>query len=150
MTGVQDAWVPFEFDQAHVLHLTGGVVLPWNIHLSLGFHLNTGRPESGIISSRAMRPGLEGGSLLPTWVPETLTHEPRLPTFARRDARVSRTWVVESFTLEGFLDVFNASATSEVLGYTYLVVPSGKTRTLQRQAFSLPIILPFFGLKARY
>jgi hypothetical protein len=148
--GVQDAWVPFEFDQAHVLHLTGGVVLPWNIHLSLGFHLNTGRPESGIISSRAMRPGLEGGSLLPTWVPETLTHEPRLPTFARLDARIARTWVFESFTLEGFLDVFNASATSEVLGYTYLVVPSGKTRTLQRQAFSLPIILPFFGLKARY
>ncbi len=147
---MKGAWVPFEFDQAHVLHLTGGVVLPWNIHVSLGFHLNTGRPESGIISSRAMRPGVEGGSLLPTWVPESLSNEPRLPTFARLDARISRTWVFDSFTLEGFLDVFNASASAEVLGYSYLVTQTGNTRTLQRQAFSLPIILPFLGVKARY
>ena len=150
VTQVHDAWVPFEFDQAHVLHITGGVVLPWNIHVSLGFHLNTGRPESGIISSRAMRPGLESGSLLPTWVPESLSNEPRLPTFARLDARISRTWTFERFTLEAFLDVFNASATSEVLGYTYLAVPSGQGRVLQKQAFSLPVILPFFGVKARY
>ena len=150
VTGASNAWVPFEFDQAHVLHLTGGVVLPLGIHVSLGFHLNTGRPESGIISSRAMRPGVESGSLFPTWVPESLTNEPRLPTFARLDARISRTWVFDAFTLEGFLDVFNASASSEVLGYTYLVVPAGNTRSLQRQAFSLPIILPFLGVKARY
>jgi hypothetical protein len=150
VTRVHDAWVPFEFDQAHVLHLTGGVVLPLGIHVSLGFHLNTGRPESGIISSRAMRPGLEGGSLLPTWVPESLTREPRLPTFARLDARISRTWVFDQFTLEAFLDVLNASATSEVLGYTYLATPDGRTRTLRRQAFSLPIILPFLGVKGRY
>jgi hypothetical protein len=150
VTQVHDAWVPFEFDQAHVLHLTGGVVLPLGIHVSLGFHLNTGRPESGIISSRAMRPGLEGGTLLPTWVPESLTNEPRLPTFARVDARISKTWVFDHFTLEAFLDVLNASATSEILGYTYLVRPQGGTRTLQKQAFSLPIILPFLGVKARY
>jgi hypothetical protein len=150
VTGAKQAWVPFEFDQAHVFHVTGGVVLPFAIHVSLGFHLNTGRPESGIISSRAMRPGLEAGSLLPTWVPESLSNEPRLPAFARLDARISKTWTFERFTLEGFLDVFNASATQEVLGYSYLVVPQGKTRVLQRQAFSLPIILPFLGVKGRY
>ncbi len=144
------AWVPFEFDQTHVLHLTGGVVLPWAIHVSLGFHLNTGRPESGIISSRAMRPGYEAGTLLPTWVPESLTREPRLPAFARLDVRVARVWTFDLFTLEAFLDVFNASAAFEVLGYTYTAVSVGNTRTLQRQTFSLPIILPFFGLKARY
>ncbi len=150
VTAVNDAWVPFEFDQAHVLHVTGGVVLPWKLHVSLGFHLNTGRPESGIISSRAMRPGVEPGSLQPTWVPESLSSEPRLPTFARLDARISRTWTFDHFTLEGFLDVFNASGTSEVLGYDYQVLQTGKTRTLRRQAFSLPIVLPFFGVKARY
>jgi hypothetical protein len=87
---------------------------------------------------------------LPTWVPESLRNEPRLPTFARLDARISKTWTFDQFTLEGFLDVFNASATSEVLGYNYVVLPMGRTRTLQRQAFSLPIILPFLGVKARY
>ena len=148
---MKHAWVPFEFDQTHVLHITGGVVLPWwSIHVSLGFHLNSGRPESGIISSRAMRPGIEAGTLEPTWVPESLSREPRLPAFARLDARLSKPWTYEQFTLEGFLDVFNASAGSEVLGYTYLATPSGTTRTLQKQAFSLPIILPFLGVKARY
>ncbi len=147
---VKQEWVPFEFDQAHVLHLTGGVVLPFDIHLSLGFHLNTGRPESGIISSRAMRPGLEPGTLLPAWVPESLSSEPRLPLFARVDARVSRTWAFDSFTFELFLDVLNASATSEALGYTYLAKGTGTTRVLQKQAFSLPLILPFLGVKARY
>ncbi|MFZ5446037.1 MAG: TonB-dependent receptor domain-containing protein [Myxococcota bacterium] len=146
----REAWVPFEFDQAHVVHLTGGVVLPLDLHVSLGLHVNTGRPESGIISSRAMRPGLEPGTLLPAWVPESLTNEPRLPAYARVDARISRLWTFDAFTLEVFLDVLNASATSEILGYTYLAKPGNGTRTLSREAFSLPIILPFLGAKGRY
>lgn len=150
VTAVKDQWVPFEFDQAHVFHLTGGVVLPFAIHVSVGVHVNTGRPESGIISSRAMRPGLEPGTLLAAWVPESLRNEPRLPAFARVDARISRTWAFDAFTLELFLDVFNASATSEVLGYTYGATLVNGTRVLQRQAFSLPVILPFLGVKGRY
>jgi hypothetical protein len=145
-----ERWVPFDFDQAHVLHLTGGVVLPWAIHVSVGLHFNTGRPESGVVSSRAMQPGLDPGTLLPVWVPVSLTADPRLPAFARVDARVSRTWTFDAFTLEVFLDVFNASVTREVLGYTYGVVPSGDTRVLQRQAFSIPAVLPFLGVKGRY
>jgi len=150
VTGVRDAWAPFEFDQTHVLHLTGGVVLPFAIHASVGVHFNTGRPESGVISSRAMRPGVDPGTLLPAWVPESLSNDPRLPAFARVDARLSRTWTFDAFTLELFLDVFNASATSEVLGYTYTATPKNGTRVLQRQAFSLPVILPFLGVKGRY
>jgi hypothetical protein len=84
-------------------------------------------------------------------VPETLTNEPRLPTFARLDARISRTWVFESFTLEGFLDVFNASATSEVLGYTYSYdEASPGERTLRQQPFAIPLLLPFLGVKGVY
>jgi hypothetical protein len=142
--------VPFEFDQAHVLHVTGGVVLPLAIHVSLGVHVNTGRPESGIVSSRAMREGLDPATLLPVWVPESLTNEPRLPAFARVDARISRTWTFDAFVLELFLDVFNASVTREVLGYTYEVIPATDTRTLQKTAFTIPAVLPFLGAKARY
>lgn len=143
-------WVPFEFDQAHVIHLTGGVVLPLSIHVSLGVHVNTGRPESGIVSSRAMREGIDPATLLPTWVPDSLSNEPRLPAFARVDARVSRTWTFDLFTLEVFLDVFNASVTREVLGYTYEVLPAADTRVLRRVPFSIPAVLPFLGAKARY
>ncbi|MFT3712162.1 MAG: TonB-dependent receptor [Archangium sp.] len=150
VTDSEQRWVPFEFDQAHVLHLTGGVVLPFAIHVSLGLHVNTGRPESGIISSRAMTEGLDPGTLQPTWVPQSLTSEPRLPAFARVDARISRTWTFSAFTFELFLDVFNASVTREVLGYTYEVLPSGDTRVLKKTPFTIPAVLPFLGAKARY
>lgn len=150
VSAAANAWLPFEFDQTHVCRLTGGVILPWNVHVSLGFHFNTGRPESGTISSRAMRPGIEPGTLQPTWVPESLSREPRLPPFARLDVRISRTWTFDSFTLEAYLDVLNASAGAEVLAYTYDVVPEGATRSLQRQPFALPLILPFLGAKGRY
>ncbi|MBL8912581.1 MAG: TonB-dependent receptor [Archangium sp.] len=143
-------WVPFEFDQSHVLHVTGGVVLPLAIHVSVGVHFNTGRPESGVVSSRAMREGLDPATLLPAWVPDSLSNEPRLPAFARIDARIARTWTFEAFTLEVFLDVFNASVTREVLGYTYETLPAGDTRVLRRSAFSIPAVLPFLGAKARY
>lgn len=148
--GSRDAWVPFDFDQAHVLHVTGGVVLPWKLHFSVGVHVNTGRPESGVVSSRALRPGLEPGTLLPGWVPVSLTDEPRLPAYARVDARISRTFTFDAFTLEAWLDALNASATSEIYAYTYGSQGVGTSRTLTKQPFSLPVILPFLGVKGRY
>ncbi len=144
-------WLPFDFDQSHVLHVTGGVLLPLGFKVSAGLHVNTGRPESGVVSSRAQRPDVDPVTLQRTWVPVSLAQEPRLPAFARLDVRASKTWTFDDFVLEAYLDVLNATATAEVLGYTYdsLVAASGQ-RTLKRAPFAIPLVLPTLGLKGSY
>lgn len=144
-------WLPFEFDQTHVLHATGGVTLPRGFKVSVGVHVNSGRPESGAISSRAQQPGVDPVSLAPTWVPVSLARQVRLPPFARVDARVSKTWTFDDFVLEAYLDVLNASASSEVLGYTYdtTVDATGRT-TLRKTPFAIPLVLPTLGVKGSY
>jgi hypothetical protein len=145
------AWLPFDFDQTHVLHLTAGVTLPRGFKVSAGFHVNSGRPESGVVSSRAQQPGVDPSSLTPTWVPVSLAREPRLPPFARLDVRASKTWVFDDFLLEASLDVLNASASSEVLGYTYDVTSGANGQpALRRTPFAIPLVLPTLGLKGVY
>lgn len=144
-------WLPFDFDQTHVLHLTAGVTLPRGFKVSAGFHVNSGRPESGVVSSRAQQPGVDPNSLTPTWVPVSLAREPRLPPFARLDVRVSKTWAFDDFMLEAYLDVLNASASSEVLGYTYDVTSGANGQpALRRTPFAIPLVLPTLGLKGAY
>ncbi len=145
------AWVPFDFDQTHVLHLTGGLTLPRGWKLSAGLHLNSGRPESGSISSRAQEPSFDPVTLAPAWVPVSLAREPRLPPFVRLDLRASKTWAFDDFVLEAYLDVLNASASSEVLGFTYdtTVDATGQVK-LRKTPFAIPLVLPTLGVKGSY
>ncbi|MBL8921872.1 MAG: TonB-dependent receptor [Myxococcaceae bacterium] len=143
-------WVPFEFDQTHVLRLTGGVTLPRGFRVSVGLHVNSGRPESGAISSRAQQPGVDPISLEPTWVPVSAAREVRLPPFARLDVRASKTWTFDDFVLEAFVDVLNASASAEILGYTYDVATTDGRTTLRKTPFAIPLVLPTIGLKGAY
>jgi hypothetical protein len=147
----ETTWLPFDFDQTHVLNVTGGVTLPRGFRVSANVHVNTGRPESGVISSRAQTPGVDPISLTPTWVPVSLAREVRLPPFARLDVRVSKTWTFDDFLLEAYLDVLNASASAEVLGYEYEVVrPATGQVTLRKAPFAIPLVLPTLGLKGTY
>ena len=142
--------VPFAFDQLLVLNATFGVKLPRGFSAGLSVHFNTGRPEGGDISSRNHRPATDPRSGAVWWVPQDLDRTARLPPFFRLDVRVAKTWTLDDLTLELYLDVFNASAGSEVLGYTYAVANPGPAATLKRDAFAVPIILPMLGIKGRY
>lgn len=143
-------WLPFDFDQTHVLNLTGGLTLPYGFKVSANVHVNTGRPESGIIASRAQAPGVDPISLTPTWVPVSLARQTRLPPFARLDVRVSKTFTFDDFLLEAYLDVLNASASAEVLGYDYAVDRVMGQATLRKTPFAIPLVLPTLGLKGAY
>jgi hypothetical protein len=143
-------WLPFDFDQTHVLNLTVGVTLPRGFRVSANVHLNTGRPESGTISSRAQQPGVDPTTLAPSWVPVSLAREVRLPPFARLDVRASKTFTFDDFTLELYLDVLNASLSSEVLGYTYEVATADGQRALRKTPFAVPLVLPTLGVKGVY
>ena len=147
----ETTWLPFDFDQAHVVNVTGGVTLPLGFRVSANVHVNTGRPESGVVSSRAQVASVDPISLTPAWVPVSLARETRLPPFARLDVRVSKTWTFDDFLLEAYLDVLNASASAEVLGYDYEAVrPTSGQVTLRKTPFAIPLVLPTLGLKGTY
>lgn len=150
VTGTERRWVAFAFDQAVVLHAVAGVRLGRGYSLGAGVHFNTGRPESGVLSSRAMRPGLEPGTAAPTWVPVPLADEVRLPPFWRLDVRASKTWVFDAFTLELYLDVLDASLGAEVLAYDYRTTGGLTDRALTKTPVAIPLVLPFLGLKGSY
>lgn len=142
--------VPFAFDQLFVLNATFGVKLPRGFSAGVTVHFNTGRPESGDVSSRNMREAIDPRTGARWWVPQDLDRVSRLPPFFRLDVRVAKTWTLNDLIVELYLDVFNASAQSETLGYTYSVMNKGPSATLQRTPFGLPIILPMLGVKGRY
>lgn len=74
----------------------------------------------------------------------------RLPAFARLDLRASKTWTFDDFVLEAFVDVLNATATPEVLGYTYDATTAQGRTSLRKTPFAIPLVLPTIGLKGAY
>jgi TonB family protein len=146
---VVEADLPFAFDQTHVLNAALSYHLPKNWTVGAVFHFNTGRPESGQVSSRTQTEGVDPQTGLPVWHVVNRDELQRLPSFYRVDVRVSKLWAYEDFTLEAYLDVLNATVNQEVLGYYYL--PLGVSELgLEKQPFTLPIAVPMLGLKGTY
>ena len=138
--------LPFAFEQAHVLNAALSFKPGKDWTLGAVVHFNTGRPETGQITSLTQRPvtGPEGRRL---WVREDLDRAGRLAPFFRVDLRVAKSWAFRDFTLDAYLDVLNASLQQEVLAYGYGYDESG---ALQREPQSLPLILPLLGVKGTY
>ncbi|MCI0672014.1 MAG: TonB-dependent receptor [Myxococcaceae bacterium] len=148
--GPTEAWVPYAFDQTHVFNATFGLTLDHGVRLGASFHFNTGRPESGQLTSRAQREGFDSRSHMPIWVPSDLDSEKRLPPFARLDLRVSKEWTFDDHRLELYLDVLNATVSQEVLGYTYAIDRSKQTEPLVRVPFTVPAVFPMIGVKGSF
>jgi hypothetical protein len=144
--GQAEADLPYVFDQTHVLNLVLNYKFANNITLGGVLHFNSGRPESGNLTSRTQ---VEGTDLdgLPTWVPVDRDKVDRLPPFFRFDLRVSKAWVYDTFSLEAYLDMLNVTISQEVVSYNYL---GGYGTPLEKQSTGLPIALPILGLKGRY
>jgi len=149
---VREGFVPFAFDQTHNLNLVAGYQLPHAWKLSGTFHFNTGRPESGEVSSRTQVPAVSSDGL-EVWRPVPLNQVDRLPAFFRIDARVSKAWTLNDVMLELYIDVFNATFTPETYAWTYGRgdSPDGVTPgPLTKTGFSLPLFSWALGLKGSY
>jgi hypothetical protein len=137
--------LPFAFEQAHVFNTALSYKFGNNWTLGTVVHFNTGRPESGQVTSQTQR-GVsreEGGS---EWVRQDQDRVGRLDSFFRVDFRAAKSWAMEDFTLDAYLDVLNISAQQEVFAYEY----GNNEGTLERKPTGLPIILPLLGLKGTY
>ncbi|WP_342377204.1 TonB-dependent receptor [Myxococcus stipitatus] len=147
VVGSEKVTLPFAFEQAHVLNAAVSYKFGNNWTVGTVFHFNTGRPEAGEITSLTQRlvtrPDGEQ-----QWVRQDRDRAERLDSFFRVDLRVAKSWAMEDFTLDAYLDVLNVSAQKEVVAYEYGF--SFATNAAERKPTHIPIILPLFGLKGTY
>jgi len=138
--------LPFAFEQAHVFNAAVSYKFGNNWTVGTVLHFNTGRPESGEVTTLTHRTvnAPDGRTL---WVRQDRDRVERLGSFWRVDVRAAKSWAFEDFTLDAYLDILNVSAQQEVLGYNYGLDLSGQPA---REPLKLPVILPLLGLKGTY
>ena len=140
------ATVPFAFEQAHVVNVAVNYKLGERWTLGAVVHFNTGRPETGQITSLTQRLVTDADGEQ-RWVRQDVDRAGRLAPFFRVDVRVAKSWAFRDFTLDAYFDLLNASLQQEVLAYTY----GGDSETgPKREPLSIPVVLPLLGVKGVY
>jgi|GEM_PF-163986 len=150
--GQTEAFLPYVFDQTHVANLVLSYKFANNFTLGGVLHFNSGRPESGNLTSRTLVEGTDRSGQ-PRWVRVDLDRVDRLPPFFRFDLRLAKAWAYETFSLELYLDMLNVTINQEVISYDYSYAYSpvgGLAGALTKSPVGLPIALPILGLKGRY
>jgi len=137
--------LPFAFEQAHVVNAAVSYKFGNNWTAGSVVHFNTGRPESGEVTSLTQR-AVTGEDGEQRWVRQDLDRAGRLAPFFRVDLRVAKSWAMEDFTLDAYLDLLNVSLQQEVLAYEYTNDELG----FERKPLRLPVILPLLGVKGTY
>ncbi len=131
-------WIPFAFDQRHILTAIAVYKLPGNWQLGGRFRLVSGNPTTarteGIFDAQT-------GSYLPIDGP---TNGERLPTFHQLDLRIDRRWILRRAVLSLYLDVQNVynRQNGEAWNYSF----DYRSRALTT---GLPII-PSLGTRAEF
>ena len=144
-----EGYLPYVFEQAHSVNAALSYRFSFAT-LGAVAHFNTGRPESGQFGYRTRREGVDSRGE-PEWLPVSRDAVGRLPGFFRLDVRASRSWVLDRFILEAYLDVFNITARSEVVSYEYgFGAPAGQPPKLTKKKIAVPVILPTLGVKGSF
>lgn len=131
-------YVPYEYDQRHILTLVAGYNLPFGFDVSGRFRLVTGAPETPIVAG--------------VYNSETDDYEPiygergsvRKATFHQLDLRVDKKFVFDTWLLGLYLDVQNVynASNQEGIRYNYNFTDS-------EPVTGLPI-LPTLGISAQF
>jgi TonB family protein len=146
------AELPFAFDQTHVLNLALSYQFPGDLTAGVVVHFNSGRPESGRISSRTMKEWTDPFTGVDSWRIVSRDELDRLPSFLRIDARIAKRWLFNDYRIEAYLDVLNASLSREIFGFEYQQGFAGPFGTIPRQKLPIevPVVIPMLGVKGSY
>jgi TonB family protein len=145
VTQTVEGTLPFACEQAHVVNAALSYKFGNNWTVGTVLHFNTGRPESGEVTSLTQRTVLAPDGR-PQWVRQDVDRAGRLAPFFRVDLRVAKSWSMKDFTLDAYLDLLNASLQQEVIAYEYKDTEAG----LERAPLGLPVVLPLIGVKGTY
>jgi TonB family protein len=147
--GTRRGYVPFEYDQTHVLNGVISYKFPGGWTAGVSVHFNTGLPETGVgFTSQTHRSSRPPGLDRDIWVRVPLDEVDRMPPFFRLDARVAKSWAFDTFTMELYFDMLNATLSREVIRWNY--VEAGPTGMLEKEAVENPVAIPILGLKGAY
>lgn len=144
----ETAWLPSPIDRTHTFNVVFGYKLAGNWTLGAALHLASGQLESGGPASYTHVEGTDPSGN-PIWVPVDQPDLTRLPWYYRVDVRVAKTWVFDLWTLEAYLDFYNATLNSDVEGYTY-ASPEEAGGALLKTPILNQTFYPVIGVKARY
>jgi TonB family protein len=149
---IVQAEMPFAFDQTHVLNLALSYQFPGDLTAGIVVHLNTGRPESGKISSRTMEEWVDPITGLESWRIANRDEIDRLPPLLRIDARIAKRWLLNDYRIEAYLDLLNASLSQEIYGFQYRPAFQGPQGTFPREKIPIgfPVVIPMLGVKGSY
>jgi TonB family protein len=131
-------YLPFTFDQTHILTLVGSFRLGGTWELGARFRLVSGRPDTpvlgGVFDSDVNRFRRVIGERL----------SDRLPLFHQLDIRIEKTWFFKLWRLSAYLDVQNVynAENPEMTLYDYRFQQSAPLRGLP--------ILPTIGIKGSF
>jgi TonB family protein len=133
-----DDWIPFSFDQPHLLTLLVGLDLPRNWNVSLRFRVASGNPDTAV-EQVVFDADYDSYIAIYEEVPSL-----RLPTFHSLDLRVDKRWQWNRFWLSLYLDIWNVyyAKNPEFITYNYDYSESAYVN-------GLPII-PTIGLKGGF
>ncbi|QRN99048.1 TonB-dependent receptor [Archangium violaceum] len=153
VVGQGEGYLPFAFEQVHVFNAALSYRFPGNLTVGAVVHFNTGRPETGELSSRNMHV-VRDEEGVEHWVRTDPDRAERLPPYFRVDARISKTWTLDAVVVDAYLDVLNLSLQREVLAYDYTYTTEdwpGTDVFADRKPMDVPpVVLPLLGVKVSY
>lgn len=130
---------PFSFDQTHVLSLVAGLDLGSGWRAGLRFRYTTGNPFTPLTSAYY-------DSRADVYVPRAAAAplSQRVDDFIALDLRIAKTWTFETWQLEWYLELNNATNRQNVefVSYTY-------DYSERQDVTGLPIT-PSLGLRAKF
>ena len=130
-------WVPFGFDQTHILTLVAGYNLPYNVDLSARFRYVTGNPYTPVVGSVFNSDEDDYDVVFGA------TNSARNGAFNQLDLRVDKRFVFDTWMFALYLDVQNVYNASNPEG-----VQRNYDATQERPFNGLPIF-PNLGLIVR-
>jgi TonB family protein len=131
-------YVPFEFDQTHILTAVAGYNLPANFDVSARMRVVTGSPETPIVGGVL---DVDTDSYRPIYGER---FSQRSSTFHQLDVRVDKKFIFDKWILGVYLDVINAYNAQNEEGKRY-----NYDYSEQAPVMGLPII-PTLGVNGRF